>query len=554
MSLRQKVLGFSMLAAWVLLRLAWMPSDPSVSGSFTHDSGYIALVARNLLAGRGYVNDSHWLLFLQPASLPMPFHNANPLYPTLVAGIAGALRVDVAQAGLVISVCSDALLACGVFLLVRRFCTSFGFALAAASFAAVWPVDLRTSFAIAPDALCTACVIWALVVAVRACGAWTWALTGTLLGLAWLARSTALLILPGLFWWIYCQDRRRFPVHMALVLAAAALVASPWLIHTAQVRGSPFASDSGYYWLQEYHAYKAHENLDQFWRGLTPPRALGEILKTEPLEFASFAVKGFPTYAFYLMAGLSGSSRPGAIAFLLALALALWDLRPSVFRSPQFQASALTAIVSVASLAMRPRGPEIRYLAVATTLVAIAVLLPFSSASAGTLPAWGRAVVAACLLIFAVPQQVRMFRDLTPPDPEALAYRRNVLLLRSRIGPRAIVITEAPYTFTYFTGLPAIAPPYPSKTELLQVMRRYGAMYVFLSRDRLDYFYPGAPAALAPELAVDTEIGSTTAPQILFKLTDQEIGGTGDSRRATLDEQGPAESIRAAAPAAKPAR
>src|SRR5207302_1604743 len=79
---------WAIVAIYIGVRLSLLPADASASWGFTHDSAYIGIVARNVIAGLGLVNQAHWLVFLAPDSLPMPFHNANPLYPLAVAGSA----------------------------------------------------------------------------------------------------------------------------------------------------------------------------------------------------------------------------------------------------------------------------------------------------------------------------------------------------------------------------------------------------------------------------------------------------------------------------------
>src|SRR5205823_12579922 len=48
------------LGLYAAARLALLPADPEVVPGFSHDSNYVAIVADNLLAGRGYVNDALW--------------------------------------------------------------------------------------------------------------------------------------------------------------------------------------------------------------------------------------------------------------------------------------------------------------------------------------------------------------------------------------------------------------------------------------------------------------------------------------------------------------
>src|SRR5262245_30605503 len=99
-------LPWAVVAAYAALRLVLLPpGDPSLKG-FSHDSAYITLVAQNLLDGRGYVNDAHWLVFLDPPALPIPYHNANPLYPTLIAGVSLITGLNPIAAGFAVSALS----------------------------------------------------------------------------------------------------------------------------------------------------------------------------------------------------------------------------------------------------------------------------------------------------------------------------------------------------------------------------------------------------------------------------------------------------------------
>src|SRR5438874_222020 len=105
------------LGLYTAVRLALLPADPEVVPGFSHDSNYIAIVANNLLAGRGYVNDALWLVFLQPEQLPVPYHNANPLFPTAVAGLTWLTGQSAAWTGLALSAASSAALFAALFVL-----------------------------------------------------------------------------------------------------------------------------------------------------------------------------------------------------------------------------------------------------------------------------------------------------------------------------------------------------------------------------------------------------------------------------------------------------
>src|SRR5262249_48981202 len=76
------------IALYTVLRVLLIPPDAQFRHGLEHDGAYLAIVARNLLAGRGLVNDAHWLVFLNPPTLPMPYHNGKPLYPCLIAAMS----------------------------------------------------------------------------------------------------------------------------------------------------------------------------------------------------------------------------------------------------------------------------------------------------------------------------------------------------------------------------------------------------------------------------------------------------------------------------------
>lgn len=488
---RPIAIGGILLAAWTVARLALIPADPALTNEFTHDSGYIGIVARNLAAGNGYVNDAYWLLFLNPDSLPMPFHNANPLYPTLIAAIMWLTGVDAAKAGALISAVCSPVLAVAVFLLIRRFTPDFRFALVGAAAAVVWPGSFRDSFSVVPDALCTSLAFSAFAALVRSRAAWQFAATGILFGLAWLTRSSALLILPGMLAWIFLHNKTAWIRPSATLLAAAALTASPWLVRTVEVRGSPFASDNSYYWLQEYHAQVGNRDLGQYWRSLDEPRSFSQILREEPVRFAAFVLKGLPRFAYTFLTGIADWSKPAAAAFLIAVLLSVWWVPWRITSIPP----AATVLLSTLALTVRPGSFEARYWSISSLLVLLWALWSFKVAA---VPLWTRTLLGLCLLFFTLVQDINTIRKWLPLDPQRVAYREQVQSFQTDLSPGESVITDEPYLFTYFTGRSAISPPFVPPARLAPFMAKYHARFLLLPADRLEYFYPGAPQTLPP--------------------------------------------------------
>ena len=130
------------LSAYTIFRVLTLPADPQHAIGMMHDSSYLTIVARNLLAGKGFVLDALWLVPLQPDHLPMPYHNANPLYPISIA-ITSWLTASMCS-GLVsfASALSGVALILALTFLLTRYVShplkAFGIAVLVAAFPPVW--------------------------------------------------------------------------------------------------------------------------------------------------------------------------------------------------------------------------------------------------------------------------------------------------------------------------------------------------------------------------------------------------------------------------------
>lgn len=499
------------LLAYFLWRLWWIPADVAVTGAFNHDSGYLSIVARNVASGQGFVNQAHWLLFLQPEQLPMPYHNANPLYPTLSAFVSHLGGWDTAKSGAIVSLFGHIVLALATYFLVTAFVPRPLTGWLAAAGVMFFPANFRESFAVLPDALATGLgvAVWAVVVRARHPAHWAGA--GVLFGLAWLTRATALLALPVVGVYVICRHGWRKPLlpirWLALFALAALVTISPWLIHTAATWGSPFRSDSTFYWLQEYHAHRNHIEVNQYWRSLTKPPSLGQILSNDPVGVASLAIKGIP-YALWLwLAQLSDWSKPWLVAFLLSVALGVWRLRSS-YHDHRWEvlAGLLLTALTFFSLTIRAQTLELRYLGLSNVLLA---LLAF--AACYMRPHW-LATAALVFWILLVPRQNwTAAKQMRTEQSDLVAYRQEARAVAQSNAGRPVV-TLLPYFYTYYTQQPAISTPYPGKSELLTIMRKYGAVVVWVPPHPeypLQYLYPGAPASLSPEFSTVSSNGST---------------------------------------------
>lgn len=493
--------AYATLLAYTLFRLWLIPSDVAVTAAFTHDSGYLSIVARNVAQGAGFINQAHWLLFLDPPRLPIPYHNANPFYPALSALVSQLSGWDVTHSGAVVSLLGHVILGVAVFLLVTAFEVGPLIGCLAAIAVMFFPVNFRESFAVLPDALATGLgvAVWAVVV--RARSSLHWLAGGVLFGLAWLTRSTALLSLPVLVLYVVCRHGWRLPLRwLALFAAAALLTISPWLIHTARTWGSPLRSDAIFYWLQNYHAQRKGIEVNQYWRGLLPPPSFKEVLREDALGFATQSLRGIPVAAWQWMAQIAFSSKVCMAFFGMSLGLGAWQLRRQHRYWLEVLAMLLLAALTFLSLTVRGASLEARYLGLSNVCLA---LLAF--AACFLRPVWLAAPAWMFWLALVPMQNWRSASQLLSTQPDLITYRQAAqeFAQRSSAGP---VVTPMPYFYTYYTGQPAISPPYPGKSELIAVMRKYGASQLWVPPDpefSLQFLYPGAPASLRPEFISD---------------------------------------------------
>jgi len=485
-----------MLAVYVVVRVALLPPDLEVTRAVSHDSGYIGIVARNLLEGRGYVNDAHWLLFLSPPALPMYYHNANPLYPTLTAIVMAATGSGPMTAGAILSILGSALGAIGVFLIVTHFGVRERQAIACAAVPLFLPPLFQVSFAVLPDALTTGLVLCLIAIVVRARDWSHWFLAGAVFGLAWLTRSTAVLVLPAIGIWLLARRGLRPTWRAGVLGAAGALVMiGPWLARNAIVRGGPFVSDSSFYLLIDYYAARSGRSVDQLYRSVDPPPAIGDdvdgILQTTAGEAPDAVIRS--------AAALAQSDRGAALVLMAAILSGAWCLGRRRW-SMELGAAALILIVTTGVFAVRGMHLEPRYMAVAYTLLGLLLLAPFGTSLSGRM-LWLRAPAILYLVVYMVPQDMEIARSMRATDAGLGEFRSAARSLDAGIPDSSAVISHLPYLFTFYTERHSVSPPYPGKAELLGVMERYGASHVFLPAADFPYYYRGGPGTLAPELS-----------------------------------------------------
>jgi hypothetical protein len=503
------------LIVYSVLRLTLLPADGAVCGGIGHDGAYLSIVADQVRTGHGFVNPAHWLLLLNPKNLPMPYHNANPGYPGAMSVVAALTRMSVVRAGFAISALSNSLLSFAVFALVLYYTARWQPAALAALVTATFPAVWTDSLSLVPDALCTALCVAAIAIAVKHRG-WAGAVfAGAVLGAAWEVRSSATLVLLPLAFWMFRTRPRRQTVQSTLLFCVGfVVVISPWLIHTQRVWGSPFRSDAGIYLMQNYLARPFGGDVDRFWRSLDTPLGMGEVLRREPVEFATFYVKRLPYFGYILLAALSGWNKSLAACYVLLTVAAGWTLRRRL-GGPELQAGAMLILLTLAVLAMRADTFELRYLGPALVLWILFIVaalyqrLSEVRVRRSTLALAGIGAVSALMIAW---QDLSSFRVLAGISPDLVARRDAYLEVAEQLPPDARVIVSLPYFYTLYTGRTSLSPPYAPEPKVLAFMSKYSVRYVALPTAKLNYYYiyPDVRREFAPELHELKTIGPLT--------------------------------------------
>src|SRR5439155_24348713 len=158
-----------------------------------------------------------------------------------------------AWAGLALSAASSAALFAALFVLAGLCVRPVWQQALLAAGGAFFPAVFEDSLSMLPDAPCTALQAWCAACLFCGRGPRAAALGGGFFGLAWLTRSSAVLMLPAVGLYLVLRDGWKPALGNAAVFGlVAAAVASPWLWHTAVVWGNPLRSDTSYYLFEDY--------------------------------------------------------------------------------------------------------------------------------------------------------------------------------------------------------------------------------------------------------------------------------------------------------------
>jgi 4-amino-4-deoxy-L-arabinose transferase-like glycosyltransferase len=533
--------GWLVVALYAIVRLVIVPGTDLTVFGLDHDSAYIIQAAENLRAGRGLVLDTHWLVFLHPAELPMPLHNANPLMALSVASMATIAGGDVVRAGFMVSGLAHAILLAALFWWTGFYTCSVLIRILVAAGGAFFPPVFLSSVLVLPDLLCAALTAWSLGLLLEKTTVRSAIGSGIFFGMAWLARSSVTLLLPALL--VMTAVRLgwgRALTRLTLVGLAALVVAAPWLVHTSKVWGSPTRSDAGFYLMQDYHARQFGGSVLRYWHSTELPRSPGEVLRHEPLDLMGWTLVRLPEAAYRALTQVSGTGfrwidRAGAYLLLVAFPGTLWilfvywrldphrvaRLQPLIFGLLLFTA------VAISVFAIRAESFQLRYLILAA--LGFAALLTGSGIAAAI--DWRRrrnvfslahCVISLMLWVaWLAVTNALLWRHSSAVNPEIARYESLAKTIAEQIGvDRPVVTGTIPYYFTLITGAQSLSIPESDDAYLVEYMKRYGARHVLLTREEMMFWRPqwnretGPPAPLR-------RISQVSADHILVELDEE---------------------------------
>jgi 4-amino-4-deoxy-L-arabinose transferase-like glycosyltransferase len=520
---------------YALLRVATIPPAPETTSGFSHDSAYFTIVARNLLAGRGYVNDALWRVSLNPDALPMPYHNGNPLYPTLMAAVTFISGADTIYSGFLISALSSCFLVIAIIFMVKPYVGRVGPAVVLGFCGAIFPPVLENSFHLLADSLFVALFFAFVAAVIRMDTSWGRVMAGVFLGLTWLARAQVILALPALLLYMILRCGLRRGVSRFVMIGVIALViASPWLIHTQMVWGNPFRSDASHQLMQDYHVMRdgqafSWDNLQRYWHSPHSPQGVAVIMKENPWGFAIHTLRGIPIMINTALTAWSmadvGSIFPELpkanmiVGILLGAAVLFFCLNRRWLSSPEVLAVGLYAVIMFLVFAIRAHSFEMRYFNSLSGFFAV-------FAAGGCLKAWDAvrhpkrptvlrfsvAVLSVLLLLWVVPGKADdLYRETNRTNNFLVGYRPIAAEVDRRFAKgRPVVVGTYPYYYTLVTSGSALSFPEANDQFLLDYMDKYNAEYLLLTPAEMALWRPAwlSPSSIPAEIELVTRIGT----------------------------------------------
>ena len=269
-------------------------------------------------------------------------------------------------------------------------------------------------------------------------------------------------------------------------------MASPWLVYSARVWGSPFGSDSSYSVFQDFYARAYHGSSDRFWHSPDAPPSPTELLRREGAAVVLHTVTGIPkVLRAWLRESWEYDYTP-RIVFLISLAAAAILFRHR-FREPPLFASAIFGITQVAVFAIRADTVEPRYLAPLTAFTVLWLACGVADLMANCPSKSARyALMLGCAVcaVYLPLRDIGLVRQLAAEDAHTAPWRRARRLMSATITHQDPVIVVDPYFYSYDTGAQALSIPASDNAYLFRYMSEYHSRWIMLTNDELRFWEP----------------------------------------------------------------
>jgi hypothetical protein len=496
-------------------RLIALPG--STERSMDPDSAHLLNVARCIERGQGFSNPGGWPAWMKPERLPMPETFKEPGYPSAIAAIAPRVGGEF-RAGVLISLLAGLALPIALFFLARNLGLDRAEAALAALLLAVNPLAIFMSVRVTVDAPFPALLTAAFALAAwrpAAAGRplWADALTGAVVGLAFMVRGQTLTAVPALAIMLAMRRARAGALlGGAVTTVVAVLVASPFLLRNIQSFGAPFHSDVGAYGIWPY--------VDPlvFSHGLDRPPAPIAFALTHIPEVLRHMMESAVRFAVFVLP----RDIVGNPVWLPALAvggfLSLGRWRS--FIAPWAYVLPTLLFIFAVHWDSRYFTASLPYWAMLTAVGAVWV-----ARGLGDRSVWGRvrvrhvlvavAVIASVVQIETARRNVARLRSV-----EIEAAIAEAPFLRERLAPDEAVMVVTTSFYSWFADRPSVHLVIADEARFAETVRRLKVRYAALPTSRLAEFaerYPGRrlPRALVfdhADEARDVTVFAVRAP------------------------------------------
>ena len=498
----------------------------STEATMDADAAHFMNVARCFERGQGFSNPAAWPAWMKPDRLPMPETFKEPAYPWAIAQLA-PLAGSPFRAGQLLSLLAGLLTPFLTWGLVRRLHPERAVADLAALLCAASPLLIAQSTRVMVESVfaATFTLLWLLLAPrpgevgrhARARDVAADAAAGAAAGIAFMLRAQALLAAPAIVVLLLAGSASwRIALRRGgVVLLAAIVTASPFLLRNLRLFGSPFHSDVAAFGLWPYRdLLSLSATLER------PPAPLGfalhhvrEVLTHVAASAVRFTVQtcpreilGNPVWMVALAAGVALTlSRWRAwlfayvqIGLTLGLLFAVnWDARYFASLVPLWCAIAATGALWIA----RALGP-----------------LPLAGGLRGS------HLLAGTLVALVLLQAAATRRDVAGHlVSENVAARAEAPFLRAHLGPDESVMALTTSFYAYWADRHAVFIVIADTPDFMDVVRRLHVRYAAFPTSQLDDLaarYPGG--RLPPALVVDH--ADSTADVTVFRVRDRGAG------------------------------